>query len=176
MVVYLYYKAKKTAKEHRKIAQELIHSIEESSDIKKEIIESKVPEQIETGAENKVTKTVPEDVTQFILKELETFENKQLFLKNGITLASLSKNIKTNTSYLSETINNHKGKNFTSYLNDLRVDYVLERLVKDKKFRSYKLPAIAEEIGYNNVQVFAAAFKKKTGTTPSIYIKEIENS
>lgn len=180
LVVYLYYKAKKTAKEHRKIAQELIHSIEkrnsESSDIKEEIIESKVPDQIETGAENKVTKTVPEHVTQFILKELETFENMQLFLKNGITLASLSKNIKTNTSYLSETINNHKGKNFTSYLNDLRVDYVLERLVKDKKFRSYKLPAIAEEIGYNNVQAFAAAFKKKTGTTPSIYIKEIENS
>lgn len=178
LVVYLYYKAKNTASKHRKIAQELIHNIEkrnsESSDIKKEIVESKVSEQIQTEAENKVTKTVPEDVTQFILKDLETFENKQLFLKNGITLASLAKNIKTNTSYLSETINNHKGKNFTSYLNDLRIDYVLERLVTDKKFRSYKLPAIAEEIGYNNVQAFAAAFKKKTGTTPSIYIKEIE--
>lgn len=179
LVLYLYYKAKKTAKEHRKIAQELIHSIEKrnsesTTDIKKEIPElSQIPEHAET--ENIITKTVPEEVTLFILNELEIFENKQLFLKNGITLASLAKNIKTNTSYLSETINNHKGKNFTSYLNDLRIDYVLERLVKDKKFRSYKLPAIAEEIGYNNVQAFAAAFKKKTGTTPSIYIKEIEN-
>jgi len=52
----------------------------------------------------------------------------------------------------------------------------LERLVKDKKFRSYKLPAIAEEIGYSNVQAFSIAFKKKIGTTLSIYIKEIENS
>ncbi|WP_142716368.1 helix-turn-helix domain-containing protein [Chryseobacterium rhizoplanae] len=180
LVVYLYYKAKKTAKEHRKIAQELIHSIEKRNsestiDIKKEIPELyQIPEHAET--ENIITKTVPEEVTLFILNELETFENKQLFLKNGITLVNLAKNIKTNTSYLSETINNHKGKNFTSYLNDLRIDYVLERLVKDKKFRSYKLPAIAEEIGYNNVQAFAVAFKKKTGTTPSIYIKEIENS
>ncbi|WP_183084577.1 helix-turn-helix transcriptional regulator [Chryseobacterium sp. 7] len=178
LILYLYYKAKKTAKEQRKIAQELIHSIEKrnsesTTDIKKEIPElSQTPEHAET--ENIITKTVPEEVTLFILNELETFENKQLFLKNGITLASLAKNIKTNTSYLSETINNHKGKNFTSYLNDLRIDYVLERLVTDKKFRSYKLPAIAEEIGYNNVQAFAAAFKKKTGTTPSIYIKEIE--
>ncbi|WP_276964747.1 helix-turn-helix transcriptional regulator [Chryseobacterium sp.] len=179
LVLYLYYKAKKTAIEHRKIAQELIHSIEKrnsesTTDIKKEIPElPQISEHAET--ENTITKTAPEEVIQFILKGLETFENKQLFLKNGITLASLAKNIKTNTSYLSETINNHKGKNFTSYLNDLRIDYVLERLVKDKKFRSYKLPAIAEEIGYNNVQAFATAFKKKTGTTPSIYIKEIEN-
>jgi YesN/AraC family two-component response regulator len=180
LILYLYYKAKKTAKEHRKIAQELIHSIEKrnsesATDIKKEIPElSLIPEHAET--EDIITKTIPEEVTLFILNELETFEIKQLFLKNGITLASLAKNIKTNTSYLSETINNHKGKNFTSYLNDLRIDYVLERLVKDKKFRSYKLPAIAEEIGYNNVQVFSVAFKKKTGTTPAIYIKEIENS
>lgn len=180
LVLYLYYKAKKIAKEHRKIAQELIKNIEKrnfefTDDIKKGAPElSQVSENIET--ENTVIKTVPEEVTLFILKELEIFENKQLFLKNGITLVSLAKNIKTNTSYLSETINNHKGKNFTSYLNDLRIDYVLERLVKDKKFRSYKLPVIAEEIGYNNVQAFSIAFKKKTGTTPSIYIKEIENS
>jgi len=180
LVLYLYYKAKKTAKEHRKIAQELIKNIEKrnfefTTDIKKVAPElSQVSENVET--ESTIIKTVPEEVTVFILKELEKFENKQLFLKNGITLASLAKNIKTNTSYLSETINNHKGKNFTSYLNDLRIDYVLERLVKDKKFRSYKLPAIAEEIGYNNVQVFSVAFKKKTGTTPAIYIKEIENS
>ncbi|PKF73514.1 helix-turn-helix domain-containing protein [Chryseobacterium sp. PMSZPI] len=178
LIVYLYFKAKKTAKEHRKIAQELIQSIEkrnfESTDRKKEVPELPIQEQAEM--ENKTIKTVPEDVTAFILKELEAFESKQLFLKNGITLANLAKKIKTNTAYLSETVNNHKEKNFNSYLNDLRIDYVLERLVKDKKFRSYKLPAIAEEIGYNNVQAFAVAFKKKTGTTPSIYIKEIENS
>ncbi|WP_326984186.1 helix-turn-helix domain-containing protein [Chryseobacterium sp. MYb264] len=178
LILTLYYKAKKTASKHRKIAQELIQRIEKrniESTINKEIIESQIPVPVEE-IENKTTKTVPDDVTKFILNGLDTFENKQLFLKNGITLASLAKNIKTNTAYLSETINNHKGKNFTSYLNDLRIDYVLERLVQDKKFRSYKLPAIAEEIGYNNVQAFSIAFKKKTETTPSIYIKEIEKS
>lgn len=177
LVLFLYFKAKKTAKEHRKIAQELIQNIEkrnfESNTDKKEIPElPQVPENVKT--ENAVIKTVPEEITVSILKDLEIFENKQLFLKSGITLPNLAKNMKTNTAYLSEVINTHKGKNFTSYLNDLRIDYVLERLVKDKKFRSYKLPAIAEEIGYNNVQAFAVAFKKKTGTTPSIYIKEIE--
>ncbi|WP_394351139.1 helix-turn-helix domain-containing protein [Chryseobacterium fistulae] len=73
-------------------------------------------------------------------------------------------------------MNTYKEKNFTTYLNDLRIDYVLRRLVKDKKIRSYKLTAIAEELGYNNVQAFSTAFKKKTGTTHSIYIKEIEKT
>ncbi|WP_313002663.1 helix-turn-helix domain-containing protein [Chryseobacterium gleum] len=84
--------------------------------------------------------------------------------------------IKTNSKYLSEVINTHKGKNFTAYLNDLRIDYAIGRLAKDKKFRSYKIPFIAEELGYNNEQAFTLAFKKKTGTLLSVYLKEIEKA
>lgn len=181
LLAAFYYKTKKAEKKHRKIAQELIQWVE-----KKKSETVYVPSENEVNlpevsakaeiTETKMIKTVPDDVAQSILKALDLFESKLQFLKNGITLASLAKSIKTNTTYLSEIINNHKGKNFTAYLNDLRIDYVLDVLVKDKKFRSYKLPAIAEEIGYNNVQAFSIAFKKKTGITPSIYIKEIEKS
>jgi AraC-like DNA-binding protein len=190
---YLYYKAKKTEKKHRKIAQELIQKFEKKDivpiDTKSEFSLSPTYDEvdeiveevgdIETETDQVVEKTakiIPEDVKISILKELEAFETKELYLKKGITLVNLAKKIKTNTAYLSETINSNKGKNFNSYLNDLRIDYVLKRLIEDKKFRSYKLPAIAEEIGYNNVQAFSVAFKKKTGTTTSIYIKEIEKS
>jgi len=178
-LTYFYYKSKKGEKKHQKIAQDLIHLIEKRSPEtiqhqNGKQIEIYQPVKVESGS--KTNKALPEEVVQSILKDLDTFENKLHFLKNGITLTSLAKNIKTNTGYLSEIINNHKGKNFTTYLNDLRIDYALDQLVKDKKFRSYKLPVIAEEIGYNNVQAFSIAFKKKTGTTPSIYIKEIEKS
>ncbi|PWN65044.1 hypothetical protein C1631_020775 [Chryseobacterium phosphatilyticum] len=183
LLAMFYYKTKKAEKKHRKIAQDLIHLIEKRNLEAAPVTitsedEINVPEVFAKAeiTENKIIKTVPEDVAQSILKALDLFESKLQFLKNGITLASLAKSIKTNTAYLSEIINNHKGKNFTAYLNDLRIDYVLDLLVKDKKFRSYKLPAIAEEIGYNNVQAFSIAFKKKTGITPSIYIKEIEKS
>ncbi len=90
-------------------------------------------------------------------------------------MGSLAKKIKTNSRYLSEIINTYKGKNFATYLNDLRIDYAINRLVNDRKFRSYKLPFIAEELGYNNEQAFTLAFKKRTGTPLSIYLKEIEN-
>lgn len=183
-IIYLYYKSKKTEKEQRKIAQDLINLVEKrnieerNEDEKNEVSIFKIahieaPEQSEQN--DKTPKIISEEVTQFILQELRIFESKELFLKKGITLASLAKNIKTNTTYLSEIINTHKSKNFASYLNDLRIDFALNRLVKDKKFRSYKLSVIAEELGYNNEQAFSLAFKKKTGTTLSMYIKEIDS-
>ncbi|HBV16459.1 MAG TPA: hypothetical protein DEB71_14135 [Chryseobacterium carnipullorum] len=177
LLSFFYYKSKKTEKKHRKIAQDLINSIERRN---LETLEEKsdtpqLHDNKEVEAEDKNAKNTPEDVAQFILKELEVFETKELFLKKGITSASLAKSIKTNTTYLSEVINSQKGKNFATYLNDLRISYALNRLVKDRKFRSYKLSVISDELGYNNEQAFSLAFKKKTGTTLSIYIKEIEN-
>ncbi len=176
LIIYFYVNLKKTEKKYRKIAQDLIKSVEQ----KETIFNSNTDDvtkvsQSQTILEYKIGKSIPEDVVQFILRELDTFEEKYFFLKKGITLSSLSKQIKTNSSYLSDIINSYKGKNFATYLNDLRIDYALDKLLKDKKFRSYKLTVVAEELGYNNEQAFAVAFKKKTGTTFTIYIKEIEN-
>ncbi|MBK1896142.1 helix-turn-helix domain-containing protein [Chryseobacterium paridis] len=174
---FLFYKSKKAEKKHKKIAQNLIYSIENRPrEQKNNEKESILEEIVEIELEEKIVKNISDNVKLIIIKELENFENKKLFLKKGITLSSLAKSINTNTTYLSDIINNTKAKNFTTYINDLRIDYALERLVEDKKFRSYKLPIIAEELGYNNVQAFSVVFKKKTGTTPSIYIKEIEIS
>lgn len=184
VIIYLYYKSKKTEKEQRKIALDLINQVERRNNEERnakernevtatEMAHIAVPEQSEPN--DKAPKAISEEVTQFILQELRIFESKELFLKKGITLASLAKNIKTNTAYLSEIINTHKGKNFANYLNDLRINFAINRLVSDKKFRSYKLSVIAEELGYNNEQAFSLAFKKKTGTTLSVYIKEIDS-
>ncbi|CAA7197318.1 hypothetical protein CHRY9293_03373 [Chryseobacterium potabilaquae] len=173
-LLLLYYKSRKLVRKNEKIAQNLIHSVEERNKIQtkaeaKEIFIEKPLQQ-----EEKTIKNIPEEVVQTILKELEYFEKHQRFLKKGITLSSLAQSINTNTAYLSEVINSHKEKSFTTYLNDLRIDYALKRLVEDKLFRAYKLAIIADELGYNNAQAFTAAFKKNTQTTLSAYIKEIQ--
>lgn len=181
VLLYLYKKSKNSEKRHREIAQKLIHSIEEKNNAFTEpepnvIITDISDKKISFNQIESKSKSIPEDVVQFILKGLENFETKQQFLKKGITLSSLAKTLKTNSAYLSDVINTYKEKNFASYLNDLRINYALTRLVHDKKFRSYKLSVISEELGYNNEQAFSIAFKKKTGTTLSIYIKEVEKS
>lgn len=175
----LYFRSKRAEKKHKKIAQDLIRSVSKNKTVLKKdetqdekILDSILKEDITI----KTNRNISEHIVQSILNELLLFEDKKGFLKKGITLASLAKKTKTNSKYLSEVINTHKGKNFAAYLNDLRIDYAIKRLAKDKKFRSYKIPFIAEELGYNNEQAFTLAFKKKTGTPLSVYLKEIENT
>ncbi|KFF75333.1 hypothetical protein HX13_03680 [Chryseobacterium sp. P1-3] len=166
-------------KNTEKIAQDLIqsvheHKLESETEIKKEELPDDLLPQNIAITEEKTSKTISEDIVQTILKELDTFERKEQFLTKGITLSSLAKKLKTNSKYLSEVINTYKEKNFAAYLNDLRIDYAISRLATDRKFRSYKIPFIAEELGYNNEQAFTMAFKRRTGTPLSIYLKEIE--
>ncbi|WP_295202953.1 helix-turn-helix domain-containing protein [uncultured Chryseobacterium sp.] len=179
LFINMYIRYKKAEKKHRKIAQDLIESVSENkikkeTELKGKLLNNDLMKKSIGILNDKTNKSVSEDVAQSILKELDIFEAKYHFINTGITLGSLAKKIKTNSKYLSEIINTSKGKNFAGYLNDLRIDYAINRLATDRKFRAYKIPFIAEELGYNNEQAFTLAFKKRTGTTLSIYLKEIE--
>lgn len=109
-----------------------------------------------------------------VLKTLDDFETKNGFLDNKITLHNLSKSFSTNSNYLSKIINFYKGKNFSSYISDLRIDYCVEKLKTDEIFIKYSIKAIAFDIGFNNTESFSKAFYKKTGIYPSFFIKELE--
>ncbi|MBV8325024.1 helix-turn-helix domain-containing protein [Chryseobacterium sp.] len=176
LIIRLYFKSKRSEKKHPKITQDHLHSIykkAETENNKKEDFQDRLTNPVQSAdGQNKINRVTSEEVANDILKELHSFEAKELFLKKGITLDSLAKQIKTNSRYLSEVINIYKAKNFATYLNDLRIDYAIGRLAEDQKFRSYKIPFIAEELGYNNEQAFAMAFKKRTGTTVSNYLKK----
>ena len=93
---------------------------------------------------------------------------------NNITLANLAIDFNTNSRYLSKIINVNKGKNFSTYISDLRIDYSIEKLKTNEKFRKLAIKGIAFEIGFNNTESFSKAFYRKTGIYPSYFIKEIE--
>lgn len=113
-------------------------------------------------------------IIESVLIALEGFEKNNGFLENKITLNILSKQLNTNSNYLSKIINTHKKMNFSSYLSSLRIDYCIEKLKTDSKFRKFTVNGIAFEIGFNNVESFSKAFHKKTKVHPSSFIKEIE--
>ncbi|WP_271784974.1 AraC family transcriptional regulator [Aquimarina algiphila] len=109
-----------------------------------------------------------------LMDKLQVFEEKQGYLKQGLNAKDLAKSFGSNASYLSKVVNTFKEKNFTSYINDLRIDFVVNKLKEDRIFRKYTVKAIAQEIGFNNAEAFAKAFYKKTGIYPSYFIKELE--
>ena len=117
--------------------------------------------------------TLSEETKNQILKKLYTFERKQLFLHKKFTLVSLAKELGTNSTYLSKIINEEKQCNFANYLNQLKINYAIERLKMDTTFRKYTVKAIAEASGFNNSQSFSSSFYKQTGIYPSYFIKQL---
>lgn len=111
-----------------------------------------------------------------VLLSLETFEKGETYLTNQISLKDVAKIVNTNSKYLSKIVNTYKGKNFTTYINDLRIDYLVNHVQTDTKYQKYTIRAIAEEIGFSNPEGFSRAFQKKTGLKPSYFIKKVRES
>ncbi len=109
-----------------------------------------------------------------VLKGLKRLEEQEFYLNTDCSLRSMAKKVKTNATYLSKIINTHKGLSYNDYINNLRIDYAVNRLKNDKKFRSFSIKSIATELGYKSDYSFAKHFKTKTGINPSYYIKRIE--
>lgn len=115
-----------------------------------------------------------QDLVDAIQEKLEKFESTKGFLDSSLTLNSLSKQLETNSSYLSKVLNVQKKKNFSQYLNELRIGYALQLLKENPTARKYSIEAIAADCGYNNSASFSRAFYRIAGIYPSYYIKELE--
>ncbi len=109
-----------------------------------------------------------------LLQKIEALENEQYFLRVDCSLKTMAKKAKTNATYLSKIINTHKQKNFSTYINDLRIDFAINRLRQDPLFRKYTVKAIAQEVGFKSAESFAKTFYKKTGLYPSYFLKELD--
>ncbi len=130
---------------------------------------------IEKASEQKDDESIgiSEDIVTQILSCLDIFEKKQGYLKSDITISGLAKDCDTNSKYLSKTINFYKKKSFSHYINELRIDYAVEKLQADKILRNYTINAISREVGFNTTEAFSKSFLKKTGIYPSYFIKEL---
>ncbi|AXT59352.1 AraC family transcriptional regulator [Aquimarina sp. AD10] len=161
----LYYQYKKKQR-YRIRFENLISEGNKSSSQNKTITEAK------TVVKNKELK-VPEKHVTYILEKLVEFENEQGYLTVGLSAQSLADNMETNVKYLSLIINHYKNKSFTSYLNQLRIDYAVKELQENTMLRKFTIKAIANEFGYSTAETFSNAFYKQVKIKPSYYIKEL---
>lgn len=119
---------------------------------------------------------IPNNIVTSILKELDIFEKEEGFLNSNNSLQALANKVNTNTNYLSKVINHHKNTTFSNYINNLRINYTIERLKTDSLLRKYTIKAIANEVGFKNAESFSKAFYKFTEIKPSYFIKELEKT
>ncbi|MCF8386723.1 MAG: helix-turn-helix domain-containing protein [Bacteroidales bacterium] len=122
---------------------------------------------------NGINNGLNEKIFREIQESLKKCIRQKVFLQPDISLKKLAKLMKTNSAYLSKFINLKYAKNFTAFINELRIAEAQKLLNKDE-FQNYTVEGIAQEVGFKTKSVFNTAFKKNTGVTPSFYFNYLK--
>ncbi|MBU2928608.1 helix-turn-helix domain-containing protein [Winogradskyella psychrotolerans] len=113
---------------------------------------------------------IPEETEQNILLKLQRFERSLKYLSKDMSLALLAGQFETNTKYLSEIINKNYNDNFNTFINKLRINYIIEKLKNDTNYINYKISFLADESGFSSHSNFTTVFKGIVGMSPATFI------
>ncbi|MCC9043102.1 AraC family transcriptional regulator [Myroides sp. M-43] len=105
---------------------------------------------------------------------IKDFENNKLFLDRDMCLNALSAKMKVNHRYLSYYIKKYKEKDFSSYIGELRIGYIVECLEHNPDYLKFKINYLAEQSGFASHSRFTITFKKVMGISPSMFIDQIK--
>ena len=119
---------------------------------------------------------ISQEVVDKVLEQLDKFEKERKFLDNKMTLSKLAVILDVNSKYLSQIIAHFKGKGVVEYLNDLRIDYILDQMQKDRKLLHYSNRSLASEARFNSERTFYNAFRSRTGITPAFFLEQLRQS
>lgn len=156
--MYIYYQTKEKRKAKDKL-NNLLKQIEENKSV---------------TTDNFSKVTIKDEKEKLIIEGLKKIENNKYFLHKDFNLHNVAKKIGTNTTYLTIVVKNYKNCSFNDYTNELRISYLINEIINDKKIRNYTVQALAEFVGYKNGTSFSKIFKEKTGVTPFQFIEKLK--
>ena len=119
----------------QRLYKKRFESLMEKTEEKAEVVQEKVEVQ-----EPRVQKSeISEETIDEILGYLHKFEQRKGYLSQKVSLSDTAKSFGTNSTYLSKVVNIEKQKNFSKYINDLRIIYAFEELKTNSTFRKYTI-------------------------------------
>ena len=101
--------------------------------------------------------------------------NNKPYLDQDFSLSAASNFLGISTKLLSQSIKLKYGLNFNSYINGLRIEYVLQKIHSDKNWCNLSVKQMATEVGFASTNLFYKYFNEKTGNTPRDYIQKLED-
>lgn len=142
-----------------------IELIEENAEITETIIINK-----------KYKRIITPEIEEAIVKNLEKFEATKRYLEKDMQVAKMASILHTNPKYVTQIIAKHRGKGTIEYITELKLDYIIEMIKTNSKFRNYTHKALGEEAGFRTTQKFTRAFKSYTGITPTYLCYKLKKS
>lgn len=98
-------------------------------------------------------------------------ENTTEFCDCNFSLDTLAKLVGSNTTYVSQVINDTYHKSFSNYVNPYRIHLACARLVDREGYGNLTMKAVGESVGFKSYTSFVNTFRKITGMTPALYLK-----
>jgi len=131
---------------------------------------------LQTDTNGKPSRTISPDIESAIVKKLEKFELNKKYLEKDMTVRKMAAILNTNDKYVTKIIAKHRGKGTIEYINELKLDYIVEMLKTDSRYRNYTHKALGDEAGFRTTQSFTRAFKSHTGITPTYFSYKLKKS
>ncbi|MFP3835777.1 helix-turn-helix domain-containing protein, partial [Chryseobacterium sp. SIMBA_028] len=87
------------------------------------------------------------EIIEEIKIKLKIFVEKKQFLNKNLKLPDVAVILGTNRTTLSYILNDHMNVSFPDYIKLLRINYITNLMLTDKKYLNYKIESLAEMCG-----------------------------
>ncbi len=125
---------------------------------------------------SRISKKAPilkdEELTSLVEKLDTCMKNDKPYLEEDINIARLADYVETSSYKLSYLLNQYYKKNFSTFINDFRIQEAI-RLLSDPEMTHLNIMQIGYASGFGSKTVFNTTFKRLTNTTPTKYRKLI---
>lgn len=131
-----------------------------------------LPTQTEVQTEKYRDSSMTDETRRELIEKInKVLDNVDEICDSNFSLQRLTQLVKSNTSYISRTINEHYGMTFGNLLNKYRVQEACRRMSDKDKYGNLTIEAISESVGFNTRSTFTKAFRLNIGMRPSEYAK-----
>ncbi|WP_420580961.1 ABC transporter permease [Reichenbachiella sp.] len=114
--------------------------------------------------------TLPPQIKAAVLDKIETVMEAEFYLRDDASLSNLADELGVTAHHLSQILNETLKISFQDLIARYRIRRACQ-ILKDTAHNQDKVESIAAMVGYNSKSSFNAAFKKRTGLTPTAYRK-----
>jgi YesN/AraC family two-component response regulator len=103
-------------------------------------------------------------------------KNSEQFLAKDITLPKLAKKFDSNIVYVSKVISHSRQKRSNDYINDLKIDWIINQLRENSKFRTTLTKPWAKKQDSAPHSISQGHFSKNTGISPTFFVQELKSA
>lgn len=112
--------------------------------------------------------TLSSDRKKEMKSGIEKLIKTGIYKNPDLSLEMIAEELQTNTTYLSQVINEEFQQNFYQLINLHRVN-MAKRLLDSPESKKFTIESLANKCGFKSKSSFNSSFKKITGKTPSEY-------